>query len=250
MIEVKNLRKSFGSLKVLNGVNLSVGMGQVGFVIGPSGGGKSTLLRCLNFLEKPDGGTIIFGNVCLCHEGDSGMTFLPEHQLRLQRAHMPMVFQHFNLFSHMTVLQNVTAAPQIVLRQTRAEAIQRATAALKSVGLSDKLESYPAQLSGGQKQRVGIARALAMNPKLILFDEPTSSLDPELVSEVLEIIRKLASDGMTMLIVSHEMAFAKKLADVVFFIAEGEVREFGSPEQVFDRPKTARLKVFLDSIIR
>jgi ABC-type histidine transport system ATPase subunit len=250
VLAVRDLRKFFGHLEVLRGVDLTVKQGEVSFLIGPSGGGKSTVLRCINFLETPTGGEITFGGQRLCYDDVGGFKRLPERIIREARSQMPMVFQHFNLFAHKTVLENVIEGPVIVQRKGKEEAIAGAREVLKRVGLSDKLDSYPGQLSGGQKQRVAIARALAMQPRLILFDEPTSSLDPELVAGVLDTIRALAEEDRTLIVVSHEMSFARKLADRVHFIDEGRIIESGSPARIFDAPESARLKAFISSILR
>ena len=219
------------------------------FVIGPSGGGKTTLLRCINFLETPNAGSIEFEGKRLCQGDEQSFRRCPEREIRQARTQMPMVFQHFNLLQHRTVLENVIEGPTVVLKRPRHEAIREAGEILARVGLTDKLGAYPAQLSGGQKQRVGIARALAMRPKLILFDEPTSSLDPELVAGVLDTIRRLAEDGMTMVIVSHEMGFARRLADQVYFMADGLVIEAGSPKSIFEEPESERVRAFIRSIL-
>jgi ABC-type polar amino acid transport system ATPase subunit len=250
LLSVRNLRKFFGHLEVLRGVDLTVKQGEVSFLIGPSGGGKSTVLRCINFLETPTGGEITFGGQRLCYQDAAGFKRLPERAIREARSQMPMVFQHFNLFAHKTVLENVIEGPVIVQKKPKEEAIAGAREVLKRVGLSDKLDSYPAQLSGGQKQRVAIARALAMQPRLILFDEPTSALDPELVAGVLDTIRALAEEDRTLIVVSHEMSFARKLADRVHFIDEGSIIESGSPARIFDAPESSRLKTFIGSILR
>ena len=249
VLEVRQLRKSFGGVEVLKGVNLSVKAGEVTFLIGPSGGGKSTLMRCINFLDTPNSGEITFDGKRLCHEDSNIFTMAPERVLRGARSQMPMVFQHFNLFSHRTVLQNVIEGPIVVQRRPRAQVIGEAEEILRRVGLRDKLDHYPDQLSGGQKQRVAIARALAMQPRVILFDEPTSALDPELVSEILDAIRLLAEDGLTMIVVSHEMGFARRLADVIHFIADGAIVESGPPGRIFDAPESSRLTGFIRSIL-
>lgn len=249
ILRVQGLRKRFGALEVLNGVDLTVRLGEVAFIIGPSGGGKTTFLRCANFLEVPDAGTVEFDGKRLCHGDGGGFHRRPEREIRQARAQMPMVFQHFNLFQHRTVLQNVIEGPTVVFKRPRKEAIEEAREILSRVGLADKLDAYPAQLSGGQKQRVGIARALAMRPRLILFDEPTSSLDPELVAGVLDTIRRLAEDGMTMVIVSHEMGFARRLADRVYFMADGMIIEAGPPKAIFEAPESARVRTFIRSIL-
>ncbi|MBS7532654.1 amino acid ABC transporter ATP-binding protein [Ancylobacter sonchi] len=249
MLQVRALHKSFGAVNVLRGVDLTVNPGEVSFVIGPSGGGKSTLIRCINFLETPNAGEIMFDGRLLCREEGNVFKVEPERILRAARSEMPMVFQHFNLFSHRTVLENVIEGPVMVKRWPRDEAIAHAEKLLAEVGLADKADRYPDELSGGQKQRVAIARALAMRPKLILFDEPTSALDPELVSGILDTIRALAEQGMTLIIVSHEMGFARRLADVVHFIADGTIVESGPPARIFDNPDNPRLATFIRSIL-
>lgn len=250
LLSVQGLHKSFGALKVLRGVDFTVRSGEVAFLIGPSGGGKSTLVRCINFLETPTSGEIVFDGETLCQMRGVRFHQAPERMLRAARSEMPMVFQHFNLFSHRTVLENVIEGPVLVQKRPREEAIEDALRLLGEVGLRDKVDSYPDQLSGGQKQRIAIARALAMHPKLILFDEPTSALDPELVTGILETIRSLADKGMTLVIVTHEMGFARKLADVVHFIADGTIVESGPPDRIFDHPESKRLSGFIKSIIR
>ena len=249
LLSVRALRKAFGAVAVLKGVDFAVRAGEVSFVIGPSGGGKSTLIRCINFLDTPDGGEIVFDGRRLCHEDGRIFRAAPERVLRAARSEMPMVFQHFNLFSHRTVIGNVIEGPVMVQRRGRDEAVAEAEDLLRRVGLRDKADHYPDQLSGGQKQRVAIARALAMRPKLILFDEPTSALDPELVTGILDTIRGLAEQGMTLVVVSHEMAFARKLADVVHFMADGALLESGPPDQIFDDPSNDRLAGFIRSIL-
>ncbi len=249
LLSVRQLHKSFGDLEVLKGVDIAVHPSEVTFLIGPSGGGKSTLLRCVNFLDVPNAGEIVFDGQRLCHEDGNLFQVAPERVLRHARSEMPMVFQHFNLFTHRTVIQNVIEGPVIVQRRRRDEVIVEAEEILRRVGLRDKADHYPDQLSGGQKQRVAIARALAMHPRLILFDEPTSALDPELVAGVLDTIRTLADEGMTLIVVSHEMGFARKLADLIHFISDGRIVESGSPEQIFDRPENDRLAGFIRSIL-
>jgi polar amino acid transport system ATP-binding protein len=249
-IEVRDLRKSFGDVSVLRGLNLSVERGEVAAIIGPSGSGKSTLLRCINLLEIPDDGWILIHGSYLGWLPSAAGKRVRQAAADVYRgrARMPMVFQRFNLFQHMTALRNVMEGPVTVLGISKSEAEQRAVEQLARVGLRDKLDAYPAQLSGGQQQRVAIARALAMDPEVILFDEPTSSLDPELVGEVLETIRKLAAEGMTMLVVTHEMRFARQTAHRVYFMDEGRIAEEGSPEAVFDAPKNARLQSFMRAL--
>ena len=249
ILDVRGLRKRFGPLEVLKGVDVSVSQGEVAFFIGPSGGGKTTLLRCLNFLEVPDGGTIEIEGIKLCWDDASGFRRAPERDLRKARARMPMVFQHFNLWNHRTALGNVIEGPLVVQGRPREEVVGEARQILERVGLKDKFDAYPAELSGGQKQRVGIARALAMRPKLLLFDEPTSSLDPELVSGILDLLRGLAEEGRTMIVVSHEMGFARRSADSVHFVDGGLIAESGRPDRIFGRPETERLRTFIRAIL-
>ncbi|GAA2847351.1 amino acid ABC transporter ATP-binding protein [Streptosporangium fragile] len=239
-VEIRNLHKSFGHLEVLKGIDFSVDTGQVVCVIGPSGSGKSTLLRCVNLLEQPTAGQVIVEGVELTH---------PDVDIDAARRRVGMVFQQFNLFPHMTALQNVMIAQQRVLKRGRAEAERIARENLDKVGVGNKAGSYPAQLSGGQQQRVAIARALAMSPALMLFDEPTSALDPELVGDVLTVMRKLAEEGMTMLVVTHEMAFARDVADRVVFMDGGVIVEDGPAEQVIGSPKHERTKTFLRRVL-
>jgi len=240
LIEVKDLHKSFGSLEVLKGINVTVGEGEVVTVIGPSGSGKSTFLRCLNKLEEPTSGTIIFEGVDLT----ASTTKIDEVRQRIG-----MVFQHFNLFPHMTAAENIRLAPVELKRASKAEAQAQAVALLERVQLADKVDTRPAKLSGGQKQRVAIARALAMKPDVMLFDEATSALDPEMVGEVLAVIRQLATEGMTMVIVTHEMGFAREVSDRVLFMAEGVIVEQGTPSEIFGSPKEARTKDFLAKVL-
>jgi ABC-type polar amino acid transport system ATPase subunit len=249
LLRVSGLSKSFGALSVLKNVDLTIQPREVTFLIGPSGGGKSTLLRCINFLETPTGGEIVFGGKRLCHDGASGFEMAPERALRAARSEMPMVFQQFNLFRHRTALQNIIEGPVIVRRKPREQAIEEARELMRRVGLAEKLDFYPDQLSGGQQQRVAIARAMAMQPRLILFDEPTSALDPELVAGILDIIRTLAEEGMTLVVVSHEMGFARKLATRIHFVAQGTIMESGTAEQIFDAPANPRLASFIRSIV-
>jgi ABC-type polar amino acid transport system ATPase subunit len=249
ILQISGLHKAYGDTKILRGVDLTVQRGEVIFLIGPSGGGKSTLLRCINFLETPCAGEITFTGERLCHQDNQVYQQVDESRLRMARSKMPMVFQQFNLFSNRTVLENVIEGPVHVLRRSRQEAIAEARAILDKVGLSARLDYYPDQLSGGQRQRVAIARALAMKPELILFDEPTSALDPELVSGVLDTIRQLAQEGMTMIIVTHEMNFARKLADRICFVADGGILESGSPEQLLaGSAKNSRIASFIQSM--
>ena len=240
LINVKNLKKSFGDHMVLDGINTTISKGEVIAVIGASGCGKSTFLRSLNLLEKPDSGEVIF-------EGTNIMK--PSVDINQIRQKIGMVFQQFNLFPNMTVEQNIMLAPVKLKRMTAQEAQQRAEELLTRVGLLDKAQSYPGMLSGGQKQRIAIARALAMNPDVMLFDEPTSALDPEMVGEVLSIMQELAQDGMTMVVVTHEMGFAREVANRVMFLAEQNIMEEGTPDAVFNHPKSERLKDFLGKVL-
>ena len=240
MIDVKNLHKSYGDHEVLKGVNEHIEKGEKVVVIGPSGSGKSTFLRCLNLLEEPTGGEIIF-------EGQN--ITAKETDINLVRRRMGMVFQQFNLFPHLTVRENIKLAPVQLKIMSDAEADKRALELLARVGLPDKADSYPAQLSGGQQQRIAIARALAMNPDVMLFDEPTSALDPEMVGEVLEIMKELADDGMTMVVVTHEMGFAREVATRVLFMDGGNIVEQNSPEEFFANPQHPRLKDFLSKVL-
>ncbi|AST92765.1 amino acid ABC transporter ATP-binding protein [Sutcliffiella cohnii] len=240
MIEVQNLNKSFGDLHVLKDISLSIKNKEVVCLIGASGSGKSTLLRCLNFLELKDSGSIVI---------DSKEIDIKKDDLNKVRQRVGMVFQHFHLFPHMTVLENVIEAPIQVSGLSKEEAEERAHDLLKKVGLEDKVNVYPEKLSGGQKQRVAIARALAMKPDVMLFDEPTSALDPELVGEVLRTMKQLAYEGMTMVVVTHEMGFAQEVADRVIYLHDGKIVEEGDPEQVFNNPKHERTKEFLDAVL-
>ena len=240
MIEVRNLEKSFGDLHVLRGISETIKEQEVVCVIGPSGSGKSTFLRCLNLLEEPTGGEVYI---------DGERINVPDVDIDKIREKLGIVFQNFNLFPHMTVMDNITLAPVKVKGLSKEEAEEKARTILETVGLSDKAESYPASLSGGQKQRVAIARALAMEPEVMLFDEPTSALDPEMVGEVLSVMKGLAENGMTMVIVTHEMGFAREVADRVFFIDEGIVMEQGSPAELFGNPQNERTKSFLSKVL-
>ena len=243
-VEVRNVSKSFAGIEVLRDVSLQVAHGQTVSVLGPSGSGKSTLLRCINWLEEPDSGEIFIAGVRIGVRA-GGKTHMPDRDLARMRARIGMVFQSFNLWPHLSVIDNVIEAPIHVLGMAREEAISRAEQLLEKVGIGDKRDAYPYVLSGGQKQRVGIARALAMNPEVILFDEPTSALDPELVGEVLAAMRALAEEGMTMVVVTHEMAFAREVSDEIVFIDQGSVVERQAPDAFFDRPRTARARQFL-----
>ena len=240
MIEVKNLKISFGDLHVLKDVSIHIKQGEKIVVIGPSGSGKSTFLRCLNRLENPSGGSILF-------EGKD-MTS-PDTDLDIPRRKMGMVFQNFNLFPHLTVMQNITLAPVTLKLKSQEEAEKEAIRLLERVGLTEKANVYPSTLSGGQKQRIAIVRALAMEPDVMLFDEPTSALDPEMVGEVLNVMKDLAKEGMTMVVVTHEMGFAREVADRVLFMNGGYIEEEGSPEQIFQNPKSERLQQFLKSVL-
>ena len=240
MIDVKNLNKAFGDHLVLNDISEHIAPGEKVVIIGPSGSGKSTFLRCLNLMEYPTSGTITFNGV---------ETTDPKTEIDLVRRQMGMVFQHFNLFPNMTIKKNITLAPVRTKLLTQAEADEKAMQLLRRVGLEDKADAYPSQLSGGQKQRIAIVRALAMNPKVILFDEPTSALDPEMVGEVLAVMKELASEGMTMVVVIHEMGFAREVSDRILFMDEGKIVEQGTPEQLFGNPQHPRLKEFLSKVL-
>lgn len=240
MIKVNNLIKNFGDVKVLSGIDEHIKKGEVVVVIGPSGSGKSTFLRCLNLLETPTSGDIYIDDELITSKGVNVNSI---------RKKMGMVFQQFNLFPHLTILENVTIAQKLVNKTKNEDAIKKAEQLLDRVGLSDKRDSYPAQLSGGQKQRVAIARALAMDPEIMLFDEPTSALDPEMVGEVLEVMKDLAKAGMTMVCVTHEMGFAKEVGTRVLFMDEGVIMEQGTPQQIFDNPQNERTKLFLSKVL-
>ena len=240
MVKVKNIHKHFGKLHVLNDVSLDVAKGEVVVIIGPSGSGKSTLLRCLNYLEPVQKGEIWIDGIRLDHHRTN---------IRTVRAEVGIVFQSFNLFPHLTVIKNVMLAPVVVRKRPEGEVRKEALAMLAKVGLQDKVDAYPSQLSGGQQQRVAIARALAMQPKLMLFDEVTSALDPELVREVLDVMKQLARDGMTMIVVTHEMGFAREVADRVIFMDEGRIVEEGKAADIFDRPREPRTREFLGKIL-
>ena len=241
MIEVKNLEKSFSDLHILKGITTTIEKGEKVVIIGPSGSGKSTFLRCLNRLEQPTSGQILF-------EGQD-LTRMPDKQLYAVREKMGMVFQHFHLFPHLTIRKNITLAPVKLGLMNQQQANETAERLLKKVGLSDKAEQYPNQLSGGQKQRIAIARALAMNPDVMLFDEPPSALDPEMVGEVLELMRELASEGMTMVVVTHEMGFAREVASRVMFMDGGKIMEENAPQEFFSNPKNPRLREFLSKVL-
>ncbi len=240
LIKTEDLQKSFGELKVLTGIDIEIKKGEVVVVIGPSGSGKSTFLRCLNLLEEPTGGKIFFDEADITDK---------KSNINLHRQKMGMVFQQFNLFPHMTVLRNLTIAPMKLKGVTKEDAERRGMELLARVGLADKANAYPNQLSGGQKQRVAIVRALAMNPDVMLFDEPTSALDPEMVGEVLEVMKDLAREGMTMVVVTHEMGFAREVADRVVFMDGGVIAEEGTPEQIFQNPQNPRTQQFLKCVL-
>ena len=240
IIEVKDLKKSFGTLQVLKGINTEVQKGEVVVVIGPSGSGKSTFLRCLNLLETPTAGSIYV---------DGAEITDPKCDINLHRQKMGMVFQHFNLFNNMTILRNMTLAPMTLLKKSKEDAESQALALLRRVGLEDKANAYPSQLSGGQKQRIAIVRALCMDPEVMLFDEPTSALDPEMVGEVLDVMKELAQDGMTMVVVTHEMGFAREVGSRVLFMDEGIIMEENEPHEFFANPKCERLQSFLAKVL-
>ena len=241
MIEVKELHKHFGDLHILKGITTKIEQGEKVVIIGPSGSGKSTFLRCLNRLEQPTGGQILFNG--------EDLTAMKDAQLYAVRERMGMVFQHFHLFPHLTIKKNITLAPVKLGLMTQAEADAKADVLLAKVGLSDKADQYPNQLSGGQKQRIAIARALAMNPEVMLFDEPTSALDPEMVGEVLELMRELAEEGMTMVVVTHEMGFDREVASRVIFMDDGKIMEENEPQEFFTNPQNPRLKEFLSKVL-
>ena len=245
IIEAKGVKKYFssrvsGKIKALDGVSAQIHQGEVVVIVGPSGSGKSTFLRCLNLLEVPTDGQILFNDVDITDKTVN---------INIHRQKMGMVFQHFNLFPHLSILENITLAPIKLLKQSKAEAEKNARALLERVGLPEKADAYPAQLSGGQKQRIAIARALAMNPQVMLFDEPTSALDPEMVGEVLQVMKELAAAGMTMIVVTHEMGFARDVADRVLFMADGNIVEEGTPEEIFGNPQNERTKEFLSCVL-
>ncbi len=240
MISVNNLNKSFGDLNVLNDISQHFSVGEVVVILGPSGSGKSTFLRCLNLMEEPTSGSITFRGIELTD---------PKTNINAIRQKIGMVFQHFNLFPHKTILENMTLAPMKVLNIRKSEAEEQARRLLARVGLEDRCDAYPIQLSGGQKQRVAIVRALMMNPEVLLFDEPTSALDPEMVGEVLAVMRELAREGMTMIVVTHEMGFAREVGSRILFMDEGKILEQGTPQDIFDHPQSPRLKEFLSKVL-
>ena len=243
LLTVENIKKSFGKTEVLKGISFSLNKGEVLAIIGSSGSGKTTLLRCLNFLELPDEGTITVGDQLLIDGSDAAT--LSDEAIRQNRLHFGLVFQNFNLFPQYSVLQNVTLAPTLLKKGTAEQIDSKARFLLEKVGLSDKLDNYPYQLSGGQQQRVAIARALALSPEVLCFDEPTSALDPELTGEVLRVIRGLKDKDTTMIVVTHEMEFARNVADTVIYMADGVIEEMGTPEEVFDHPQSEKTRAFL-----
>lgn len=250
MVDIRSVHKSFGSLDVLKGIDLKVRAGEVTVVLGPSGSGKSTLLRTINHLEKVDRGEIsVDGSLMGYRRAGDKLYELPEREVLRQRTRIGFVFQNFNLFPHLTVLDNVVEAPVSALKRPRKAAVESAHRLLERVGLGDKANAYPGQLSGGQQQRVAIARALALEPRLLLFDEPTSALDPELVGEVLDVIRDLADRGTTMIVVTHEIAFAREVADTVVFMADGRIVEQGPPDEVLERPRHERTRAFVSKVL-
>jgi polar amino acid transport system ATP-binding protein len=250
IVSAQGVRKSFGHVEVLKGISLDVQAGQVACLLGPSGSGKSTFLRCINHLEKIDGGQLwVHGERIGYRRIGNRLREMKEHETSRQRAAVGMVFQQFNLFPHRTALENVIEGPTIVQRRSKAAAVEEGMALLERVGLAEKRNHYPGQLSGGQQQRVAIARALALKPSVMLFDEPTSALDPELVGEVLEVMVQLAASGMTMIVVTHEMGFAKEVGDVVHFMADGCLVESGEPRQVLEDPREARTRAFLSKVL-
>lgn len=240
MIQIKDIKKKFGKNEVLKGINLNINKGEIVAILGPSGSGKSTLLRCINLLEEPNNGEIIFNNENILNK---------KCDINVVRQNIGMVFQNFNLFPNMTVLENIILAPTKVKNMKKEEAIEEALMLLDRVGLLDKQDAYPSQLSGGQKQRIAIARALAMKPDVMLFDEPTSALDPEMVKEVLDVMKELAKEGITMAVVTHEIGFAKEVANKVVFMDEGYILEEGIPKEIFNNPKHFRTKQFLDKVL-
>lgn len=250
VVKAIGVRKNFGDVAVLKGVTVSVEKGEVHCIIGPSGSGKSTFLRCINHLEKIDGGILqVYGRFVGYKLADGRLHELPEREIARQRAEIGMVFQHFNLFPHMSVLENIMEAPVLVRKEARDEVRERAVSLLRRVGLEEKANAYPDSLSGGQQQRVAIARALAMRPGLMLFDEPTSALDPELVGEVLEVMKSLATDGMTMVVVTHEIGFAREVGHTLSFMADGVLVETGPPKEVIGSPREERTKAFLSKVL-
>ncbi|WP_037860592.1 amino acid ABC transporter ATP-binding protein [Streptomyces sp. NRRL S-340] len=250
MVDIRSVHKSFGSQEVLKGIDLQVNTGQVTVILGPSGSGKSTLLRTVNHLEKVDRGAVsVDGNLVGYRRSGDTLRELPEREVRAQRTRIGFVFQDFRLFPHLTVLENLVEAPVAALKRPRVKAVESARLLLERVGLAEKADEYPGRLSGGQQQRVAIARALALEPRLLLFDEPTSALDPELVGEVLDVIKDLARQGTTMIVVTHEIAFAREVADTVVFMDAGRIVEQGPPGEVLDRPRHERTRAFLSKVL-
>ncbi|MFJ9149753.1 amino acid ABC transporter ATP-binding protein [Streptomyces sp. NPDC102270] len=250
MVDIRSVHKSFGPLEVLKGIDLAVRTGEVTVILGPSGSGKSTLLRTVNHLEKVDKGTISVDGALVGYRRSGDKLYeLPEREVLRQRTRIGFVFQNFHLFPHLTVLDNVVEAPVSALKRPRKEAVEAARRLLDRVGLADKADTYPRQLSGGQQQRVAIARALALEPRLLLFDEPTSALDPELVGEVLDVIKDLAQQGTTMIVVTHEIGFAREVADTVVFMDDGRIVEQGPPTEVLDAPRNERTRAFLSKVL-
>ena len=250
ILEMKNIEKRFDGLEVLKDISFGVDHGEVVSIIGPSGSGKSTLLRCATFLETIDGGEIIYMGEKAAHTDENGnAVYVPHQEMRKFRRYCGLVFQQFNLFPHMTVMKNLTKAPMTLQHKSKAEAEAEAMKLLERVGLADRADAYPNQLSGGQKQRIAIVRALCMKPDVMLFDEPTSALDPEMVGEVLQVMRDLAEEKMTMVVVTHEMAFAREVANRIVFMADGQILETGTPDEFFNHPKTERLQAFLEKVL-
>ena len=249
ILEINHCRKHFGDNEVLKDISLSVEKGNIVSIIGPSGSGKSTLLRCATLLETMDGGDLAYLGEYAAKDNGNGSVYASNEELKKIKSNFGLVFQNFNLFPHYSVLKNITEAPLIVQKRDKKEVMEEAKILLEKMGLSDKADSYPHQLSGGQQQRVSIARALAMNPKMLFFDEPTSALDPEMVGEVLNVMKELAADGMTMVVVTHEMGFAREVANRVMFINDGVIQEENTPQEIFSNPKSPRLQEFLSKVL-
>ena len=250
VLRINNIKKSFDNQKVLKDISLSINKGEVVSIIGPSGSGKSTLLRCATLLEEMDGGELIYLNEKIVEDTNGTVSYAPERKLKEVKSIFGLVFQNFNLFPHYSVIKNIIDAPITVQKRNKDEVMKEATKLLKKMGLEDKKDAYPYQLSGGQQQRVSIARALALNPEILFFDEPTSALDPELTGEILKVIRSLAEEDMTMVIVTHEIEFARKVSDRVIFMADGVIIEEGPPEEIIDNPSNPRTKAFLSRLER